>query len=387
MCKVQMLRALVNERLNVAMEEIFELFVSTIAEYEEQLCRSKEEIERQRQLLDAVFVEPVEDGIHRADVLPEQQQQRRQHDAEPPSVKKDKKEETEEDEQHSRLPSVAPERQHEAALLCVKKERNDEEDHARETLAVKSKRGCKRKLGSGLGEPVRVADVSAGEDVPSGWEDAVELADDSSSSTSVEDDRRRSSSYAWTRADKGLLAAFFEEYPMFYNSCLDEFKDHGIKRAVVRQFVKEHFEHKGRPAPSYEQVMGFLKNYRTRFVKLSSKKGADEHLTATERWILDNFDYLRPHIKKRRGRVARQFPSEASPRAARDDRADKPAPSACATCGAGGQASTLDAKEPPPRVRQQRGGRSAAFPDGEPKIQTIAQYLRELMTSTSEDQT
>ncbi|XP_049607815.1 gastrula zinc finger protein XlCGF8.2DB [Syngnathus scovelli] len=53
MCKVRMLRALVNERLNAAMEEIFGLFDRTIAEYEEELCRSKEEIERQRQLLDS----------------------------------------------------------------------------------------------------------------------------------------------------------------------------------------------------------------------------------------------------------------------------------------------------------------------------------------------
>lgn len=55
MCKVQMLRELVERRLNVAVEEIFELFEKTIAEYEEELCRSKEENERQRELLDAVF--------------------------------------------------------------------------------------------------------------------------------------------------------------------------------------------------------------------------------------------------------------------------------------------------------------------------------------------
>lgn len=48
-----MLRALVNERLNAAVEEIFELFERTLVEYEEELCRSKDVIERQRQLLDA----------------------------------------------------------------------------------------------------------------------------------------------------------------------------------------------------------------------------------------------------------------------------------------------------------------------------------------------
>ncbi|XP_051246704.1 oocyte zinc finger protein XlCOF8.4-like isoform X2 [Dicentrarchus labrax] len=55
MCKVQMLRALVKQRLTAAAEEIFGLFERTIAEYEEELCRSKEENERQRKLLDAVF--------------------------------------------------------------------------------------------------------------------------------------------------------------------------------------------------------------------------------------------------------------------------------------------------------------------------------------------
>ncbi|XP_077439733.1 uncharacterized protein LOC144062325 [Vanacampus margaritifer] len=55
MCKVQMLRELVKQRLNEAAEKIFDLFEKTIAEYEEELCRSKEENERQRELLDAVF--------------------------------------------------------------------------------------------------------------------------------------------------------------------------------------------------------------------------------------------------------------------------------------------------------------------------------------------
>ncbi|XP_034033544.1 uncharacterized protein LOC117516797 isoform X2 [Thalassophryne amazonica] len=53
MSKVQILRALVNQRLNAAAEEIFGLFERTIAEYEEELCRSKQENDRQRHLLDA----------------------------------------------------------------------------------------------------------------------------------------------------------------------------------------------------------------------------------------------------------------------------------------------------------------------------------------------
>uniref|UniRef100_UPI0037E78BA9 zinc finger protein ZFP2-like n=1 Tax=Semicossyphus pulcher TaxID=241346 RepID=UPI0037E78BA9 len=62
MSKVQMLRACVNQRLTAAAEEIFELLERTIAEYEEELCRSKE---NQRKIVDAVFNPEVR--LNRAD--------------------------------------------------------------------------------------------------------------------------------------------------------------------------------------------------------------------------------------------------------------------------------------------------------------------------------
>ncbi|KAK7880575.1 hypothetical protein WMY93_032787 [Mugilogobius chulae] len=51
----QLLRVLVNERLTAAAEEIFALFERTIAEVEDELCRSKEENRRKQELLDAVL--------------------------------------------------------------------------------------------------------------------------------------------------------------------------------------------------------------------------------------------------------------------------------------------------------------------------------------------
>uniref|UniRef100_A0A671WWR7 C2H2-type domain-containing protein n=1 Tax=Sparus aurata TaxID=8175 RepID=A0A671WWR7_SPAAU len=60
MSKVQTLRVFMKQRLTAAAEEIFELFERTIAEYEEELCRSQEENERQRKLLDAVTEPPVQ---------------------------------------------------------------------------------------------------------------------------------------------------------------------------------------------------------------------------------------------------------------------------------------------------------------------------------------
>ncbi|XP_061620931.1 zinc finger and SCAN domain-containing protein 2-like [Phyllopteryx taeniolatus] len=76
MCKVETLRALLNERLSAAVEEIVVVFERTIAEYEEELCRTKEENERQRQLLDAVLKSQV--GLHKEssgeECLPSEQQ-------------------------------------------------------------------------------------------------------------------------------------------------------------------------------------------------------------------------------------------------------------------------------------------------------------------------
>ncbi|KAK7907700.1 hypothetical protein WMY93_016312 [Mugilogobius chulae] len=52
---VDLVRALVSERLTAAAEEIFALVKRTIVEYEEELCRSKEENQRKQQLLDSLL--------------------------------------------------------------------------------------------------------------------------------------------------------------------------------------------------------------------------------------------------------------------------------------------------------------------------------------------
>ncbi|XP_039665035.1 zinc finger and SCAN domain-containing protein 12-like [Perca fluviatilis] len=103
MTKVQMLRALVEQRLTAAAEEIFGLFERTIAEYEEELEFSSKENHRQQKLLDAVLNPEVR--LHRADVQqlsvvkaevpPEQQEWRSsldQEDPEPPHIKEEQEE-------------------------------------------------------------------------------------------------------------------------------------------------------------------------------------------------------------------------------------------------------------------------------------------------------
>ncbi|XP_074542191.1 uncharacterized protein LOC141802551 [Halichoeres trimaculatus] len=79
MFKIQTVRGFIIQRLSAAAEEIFELFERTIAEYEEQLCRSKEENQRQQKLLEAVYNPEVR--LHRADIqqLWEQQERRGAH--------------------------------------------------------------------------------------------------------------------------------------------------------------------------------------------------------------------------------------------------------------------------------------------------------------------
>lgn len=55
MSKIQMLRVFLNQRLTVAAEEIFGAVEKTIAEYQEEVSRSKEENDRLQNILDIVI--------------------------------------------------------------------------------------------------------------------------------------------------------------------------------------------------------------------------------------------------------------------------------------------------------------------------------------------
>ncbi|XP_059205212.1 zinc finger protein 184-like [Centropristis striata] len=96
MSKVQTVRALVEQRLTAAAEEIFGLFERTIAEYEEELCRSREKNERQQKLLDAL-VKPqlhsqaaeVQQLLVNTEEVPSRLDQ---EDPEPPHIKEEQEE-------------------------------------------------------------------------------------------------------------------------------------------------------------------------------------------------------------------------------------------------------------------------------------------------------
>nr|XP_057915483.1 zinc finger protein 570-like [Doryrhamphus excisus] len=131
MCKVEILRALVNQRLTAAVEEICIAFERTIAEYEEELCRTKEENERQRQLLE-VFKNP-QVVLHRADAseedLPPERQEWRnfveQKMVEQEAPKPLHVKEEEEDRSISHF-----DRLEDFAVTCVPVKSEDDEDEA-----------------------------------------------------------------------------------------------------------------------------------------------------------------------------------------------------------------------------------------------------------------
>ena len=64
MSKLQMLNVFVTERLSAAAMEIFGAVEKTVAEYHEEICRSAEENERLRRLLDLVSKPEIK--LHRA---------------------------------------------------------------------------------------------------------------------------------------------------------------------------------------------------------------------------------------------------------------------------------------------------------------------------------
>ncbi|XP_077440911.1 uncharacterized protein LOC144062955 [Vanacampus margaritifer] len=103
MCKVRILRELVKQRLNVAIEEIFELFDQTLAEYEEEICRTKAENVQQRELLDAVLKPQV--GAHSTDI----QQVLVESQEEAPSARQKWRSEAGEGEEPSEPPHIKEE--------------------------------------------------------------------------------------------------------------------------------------------------------------------------------------------------------------------------------------------------------------------------------------
>ncbi|XP_057707398.1 zinc finger protein OZF-like [Corythoichthys intestinalis] len=166
MCKVQMLRALLNQRLSAAVEEVVVVFERTIAEYEEELCRTKEENARQRQLLDAVFKKPraelhvQDDGEE--DLHLEQRErssQVEQEEREPPYIK------VEEDRVHLQEPDLSVYR------IIVKSEDDDDKYQRQETREVA------RPSGSSVHRGSRVAPLSDSADTMSDTDDEPSKSD------------------------------------------------------------------------------------------------------------------------------------------------------------------------------------------------------------------
>ncbi|KAG8004808.1 GDNF-inducible zinc finger protein 1 [Nibea albiflora] len=100
MSKIEMLRLLITQRLTEAAEEIFGVFGRTIAEYEDQITRSKLEIDRQRRLLELSTKPKI--SVHGGTVLSEQQDWSSGLDLnelKPPHIKEEEEEQEEEEEE------------------------------------------------------------------------------------------------------------------------------------------------------------------------------------------------------------------------------------------------------------------------------------------------
>ncbi|XP_071058354.1 zinc finger protein 135-like isoform X2 [Pseudochaenichthys georgianus] len=132
-----LLLSLVKQRLTEAAEDIFVLFERTIAEYEEELSRSKQENERHRKLLDAV----VQLQIHRADVqqlvvveeeVPPRQQEWSssldQEDPEPPPHIKEKREELWSSQEGEQLQGLEEADITKSTFTCVPVKSEDDEE-------------------------------------------------------------------------------------------------------------------------------------------------------------------------------------------------------------------------------------------------------------------
>ncbi|XP_059206392.1 zinc finger and SCAN domain-containing protein 21-like [Centropristis striata] len=120
MSKIEMLRLLITQRLTEAAEEIFSVFGRTIAEYEEEISRSKLEIDRQRRLLE-LRRQPLVSLQGGGPALCEQQDwSSGLNELKPPSIKEEDGGEEDEEEEEEELWSTQQEEEEEAEHNDIK---------------------------------------------------------------------------------------------------------------------------------------------------------------------------------------------------------------------------------------------------------------------------
>ncbi|GAA6232608.1 zinc finger and SCAN domain-containing protein 12-like [Lates japonicus] len=135
MSKIEMLRLLINQRLTAAAEEIFGVFGRTIAEYEEEISRSKLEIDRQRRLLDLSRKPQISVQVSSAALSEQEWSSSLDPDESKPPHIKEEEEEEDEEELWSAQQEETPEQNDVVLFQSGSSVRNEHNDHVTPSLS------------------------------------------------------------------------------------------------------------------------------------------------------------------------------------------------------------------------------------------------------------
>ncbi|XP_013864772.1 uncharacterized protein LOC106518183 [Austrofundulus limnaeus] len=121
--------------------------------------------------------------------------------------------------------------------------------------------------------------------------------------------------YRWRHGHQDTLTKFWQNNPIFYDKTKPHFKDKFLKIQLVQELIdknSEDWEKIHSPLPTVTQVEAHLRNMRTRFVKLLKLQAAspDLKLSFTQEKILEQYQFLRPHIQRSRSTGTHNFPGE-----------------------------------------------------------------------------
>ena len=145
------------------------------------------------------------------------------------------------------------------------------------------------------------AEVSsrAGDFLDEGDDDVLIISSEEDDGGPASKKRRKSAMVILSDKDERRISQWLEfEGEFIYNKGLSSYKD---KAKVAKAFAR--LGSRCRPPVSGDAMRTWFYSLRTRFGRLTTGKsgqGAMKRLTAREKWILDLFHFLKPHIVRQR---------------------------------------------------------------------------------------